>query len=75
MVGEYGADEKLSNGMKVAVLISMIPKELQEMVFLMKEELYREIKERVICVAGRKTQELVPQPRGAGINEVAEENV
>ena len=69
MVGEYGEEEKMSNGMKTAVLISMIPKDLQEMVFQMKETNYEEIKERVISVASRKALDLKPK-EGKGINEM-----
>ena len=58
VVEEYG--EGLSEGMKVAVLIMMLPKDLQEMVYQMGnvgEDLrYQEVREKVIAVAGHKAK-------------------
>ena len=65
----------MTEGMKVAVLIMMLPKELQEMVYQMGnvgEELrYQEVRDKVIAVAGHKAKVRIPLPREeVGVQEV-----
>ena len=60
--------------MKVAVLIMMLPKELQEMVYQMGkvgEDLnYQEVRDKVVAVAGHKAKVRIPLPREeAGVQE------
>ena len=67
--------EGLTEGMKVAVLIMMLPKDLQEMVYQMGnvgEELrYQEVRDKVIAVAGHKAKVRIPVPKEeAAIQEV-----
>ena len=67
--------EGLTEGMKVAVLIMMLPRELQEMVYQMGnvgEELrYQEVRDKVIAVEGHKANVRFPVPREeTGIQEV-----
>ena len=75
-VAEEYAREGLTEGMKVAVLIMMLPKDMQEMVYQMGkvgEELrYQEVRDKVVAVAGHKAKVRVPLPReeSAGIQEV-----
>ena len=68
---EYG--EGLSEGVKVVVLLSMLPKELQDIVFQMgkgEEELsYREVREKVVAVAGNRVK-LRTLKGEKGINEI-----
>jgi hypothetical protein len=68
---EHGSEEGLAEGMMVAVLISIIPKELQDMVFQMGragEDLpYQEVRDKVVGVAGQREQRRTPQPQ---VNEV-----
>ena len=61
-------DEKLSEAMKVAILIQMLPKEMQDMVFQMgsliggREKLdYREIRDKVVSVAGNRAEQRRPK--------------
>ena len=60
---EYG--EGIPGSMQVAVLISMLPKELQDIAFQLSkdgEELdYKEVRGRVLGVAMNRVQERVPQ--------------
>ena len=60
---EYG--EPIPGSMQVAVLISMLPKELQDIAFQLSkdgEELeYKEVRGRVLGVAMNRVQERVPQ--------------
>ena len=61
--------------MKVAVLIMMLPKELQEMVYQMGnvgEELrYQDVSDKVIAVASHKAKVRIPVPKEeTGIQEV-----
>ena len=48
---EYG--EKLSEGMRVAVLIMMLPKDMQEMIYQMgkvgEDLTYQEVRDKVVC--------------------------
>ena len=64
--GEF--DEKLSEAIKVAILIQMLRKEMQDMVFQMgsliggREKLdYREIRDEVVSVAGNKAEQRRPK--------------
>ena len=71
---EYG--EKLSEGMRVAVLIMMLPKDMQEMVYQMgkvgEDLMYQEVRDKVVAVAGHKAKIRIPMPReeSAGVQEV-----
>ena len=74
MAEEYSG-EGLTEGMKVAVLIMMLPKDMQEMVYQMGkvgEELrYQEVRDKVIAVAGHKAKVRIPVPKEeTGIQEV-----
>jgi hypothetical protein len=63
--GEF--DDKLSEAMKVAILIQMLPKEMQDMVFPMgslmggREKLdYRETRDKVVSVEGKRAEQRRP---------------
>ena len=49
-----------------AVLVTMIPKELQDMVFQLsevgKELNYQEVRNKVVSVAAMKSQSIIPRP-------------
>ena len=68
---EYGEREGLTDGMNVPILISIIPKEMQDMVYQMgklDEDLpHQEVRDKVIGVAGQRAQRRTPTPQ---INEV-----
>ena len=62
---EFGQDGELAGGIKVAVLIGMVPKDLQEVIFHMgtaEAELeYQAVRDRVVSVAGQRAARSVPK--------------
>ncbi len=60
----------------MAVLVSVLPKELQDMVFQMGkvgDELgYKEVRDKVIAVAGHKAKTKTPKPYDRGVYEVGD---
>ena len=68
---EYG--ERISDSIRVAVLISMIPKELQDIALQMgklgEDIAYQEVKEKIMAVASNKAGMRVPK-EGKGIYDV-----
>ena len=58
----------------LAILIGMVPKELQEIIFQMgklcEEPQYREVRDRMICIAGHQMMKRTPVPGEVGIHEV-----
>jgi hypothetical protein len=66
--GDWG--ERLGDKLRVAVLVSMLAKDLQDVVFSMGskgEELdYRVVRDKVISIAGHRAQMLAPAPMDIG---------
>ena len=64
--GEF--NEMLSEVMKVAILIQILPKEMQDMVFQMGSLIgagdrfdYKEVRDKVVSVAGNRAEQRRPQ--------------
>jgi hypothetical protein len=62
--------QDLGDGIKTAILISMIPREYQDMVFQLgvgdKDPDYTEIRDKVMSVAGNRVQMATPTPMDVG---------
>ena len=63
--GRGGYGEAIPGSMQVAVLISMLPKELQDIAFQLRKDreelVYKEVRGRVLGVAMNRVQERIPQ--------------
>ena len=72
ILSDYG--EEISEPIKVAVLISIIPTELQDILFQLGsvgEELrYQEVRVEVVSVAGNRAQSM--QPKESGVHAAEE---
>jgi len=62
--------QDLGDGIKTAILISMIPREYQDMVFQLgsgqADVEYKEIRDKVVSVAGNRAQMATPTPMDVG---------
>ena len=73
--GKVGAllrdfDQDLGDGIKTAILISMIPREYQDMVFQLglgqASIEYKEVRDKIVSVAGNRAQMATPTPMDVG---------
>lgn len=69
--------EEFSDNVSIAILTSMIPRDLQDYVFqqgqLGKKLLYREVRDKIMSIASHRTQMVTPAPMDVGCLGEAEE--